>query len=624
MIRVQLSVSDSDASVVGQGVSASDGVEVQVSVQSSSVSQVKSVVNSGDDFIDSPSTVLSSNVSSSSSYIDFVTLHELVCASGQPNYVSCRLPVPSRLNVSCWREYLRNYKDAQICDFLEYGWPVGYDYSSYGFPCSQLRNHQGALVFPDAIDSYLLAERRHKAVIGPYSFNPFSCPVALSPLNSVPKQDSSERRIIVDLSWPAGTSVNDGISSCSYLGEDISLTYPTVDNIASLIWSTGVGCLIYKRDLKRAYRQFPVDPRDYPLLGYCWNHSLYFDVVLPMGLRSAAMACQRITSAVCFICEAEGHHTLSYLDDFIGVAPPDTAWQAYEHCGHLLEELGLEESPTKACPPSTIATCLGVQFDTVQMTMSVTPERLAEIESLLSVWSVRRSATKSELQSLVGKLSFVSKCVRQSRLFLARILALLRTLKRNHYRSRLTGEFRKDIAWWLRFMRSYNGVSIISSLSWTAPDTVFSTDACLSGCGGLSSSQYFHVVFPSDVLAVYAQIHLLEALAILVAVRLWGHLWSGLRIQVFCDNAAVVSALSSGKVKDRLLAGILRDIWFVAASFDFELRAIHLSGEENRAADLLSRWHLDSVYEERFRRLPSFLELAEVVVPPDVFNIHDY
>ena len=86
----------------------------------------------------------------------------------------------------------------------------------------------------------------------------------------------------------------------------------------------------------------------------------------------------------------------------------------------------------------------------------------------------------------------------------------------------------------------------------------------------------------------------------------------------------MVSALSSGKVKDRLLAGILRDIWFVAASFDFELRAIHLSGEENHAADLLSRWHLDSVYEERFRRLPLFLELAEVVVPPDVFNIHDY
>lgn len=295
---------------------------------------------------------------------------------------------------------------------------MGYDYSSYGFPCSNLRNHQGALLFPDVIDSYLSAETGLHAVIGPFSVNPFSCPVALSPLNSVPKQDSLERRIIVDLSWPAGTSVNDGISSSRYLGDDILLTYPTVDNIASLIWSTGAGCLIYKRDLRRAYRQFPVDPMDYPLLGYCWKHKLYFDVVMPMGLRSAAMACQRITTAVCFICETEGHPTLSYLDDFIGVATPATAWQAYEHCGRLLEELGLDESPNKACPPATVATCLGVQFNTVQMTMSVTPERLAELESLLHVWSVKRCTTKTELQSLVGKLAFVSKCVRHSQLFL--------------------------------------------------------------------------------------------------------------------------------------------------------------------------------------------------------------
>ena len=215
---------------------------------------------------------------------DYVFLHERVHASGFPNYVSCRLPVPSRLNIPLWRQYLHDYHDARICDFLEYGWPVGYDYSTQGFPVSQLRNHQGALLFPDAIDSYLQNEICRNAVLGPFETNPFSCPVALSPLNSVPKHDSAERRIIVDLSWPAGTSVNDGISSSSYLGEDISLTYPTVDSIASLIWSVGTGCLLYKRDLKRAYRQFPVDPLDYPLLGYCWQHSLYFDLVLPMGL----------------------------------------------------------------------------------------------------------------------------------------------------------------------------------------------------------------------------------------------------------------------------------------------------------------------------------------------------
>ena len=79
-----------------------------------------------------------------------------------------------------------------------------------------------------------------------------------------------------------------------------------------------------------------------------------------MGLRSVAMVCQRITTAVCFICETEGHPTISYLDDFTGVATPNTAWQAYEHYGRVLEELGLDESPNRACPPATVSTCLGI------------------------------------------------------------------------------------------------------------------------------------------------------------------------------------------------------------------------------------------------------------------------
>ena len=252
-----------------------------------------------------------------------------------------------------------------------------------------------------------------------------------------------------------------------------------------------------------------------------------FSVFRPCFTDGTAVSCnglQRISNAVCYICEAKGHPTLSYLDDFIGVAPPNVAWQAYELCGQLLTELGLEESPSKACPAATVQTCLGVQFGTVQLTMSVTPARLQEIETLLVSWSTKKSATKAELQSLVGKLSFISKCVRQSRLFLSRILALLRTLQHKSHHTRLTSEFRRDIAWWLRFMRRYNGVSVISFLVWTAPDAVFATDACLSGCGGLSQSQYFHVQFPPEVLVHFSDIHLLEALAILVGSAFVGSL----------------------------------------------------------------------------------------------------
>ena len=288
------------------------------------------------------------------------------------------------------------------------------------------------------------------------------------------------------------------------------------------------------------------------------------------------------------------------LRRFHGISAPRTAFVGYGLTGSLLQVLGLQESSHKACPPSTRVrrvTCLGVLFDTINFTLSVTPGRLLELlADLLPKWLTKKSATKTELQSLIGKLAFVSKCVRPGRLFLTRILDTLRSLRRNHHWVKLSAEFRKDIRWWMRFINVYNGVSLVPTQLWSAPDSIFSTDACLTGCRGMSSEQYFHVEFPPEVLLQFTAIHLLEALDIVIALRLWSRSWRGLRIMVHCDNFSVVSSLNSGRVQDKLLAACLREIWFLAAVHELEIRACHLSSSENRGADLLSRWHLNSSF----------------------------
>jgi hypothetical protein len=68
-------------------------------------------------------------------------------------------------------------------------------------------------------------------VVGPFKANPFIEGMVISPLNSVPKKDSLERRVIVDLNFPEGLAVNDGISKDLYLGEKVSVHYPTVGHI---------------------------------------------------------------------------------------------------------------------------------------------------------------------------------------------------------------------------------------------------------------------------------------------------------------------------------------------------------------------------------------------------------
>jgi hypothetical protein len=120
--------------------------------------------------------------------------------SGKLNSTITRRSLEFFSGTSNIRQKLLNYSDYEVFDFLEYGWPVGYNGSS--FRSSSCRNHTGATDFSEQSTSYLIKEASHQAVVGPSKDNPFNDPIALSPLNSVPKKDSSERHVIVDLNFP--------------------------------------------------------------------------------------------------------------------------------------------------------------------------------------------------------------------------------------------------------------------------------------------------------------------------------------------------------------------------------------------------------------------------------------
>ena len=113
----------------------------------------------------------------------------------------------------------------------------------------------------------------------------------------------------------------------------------------------GRGCSLFKADLKQAYRQIPVNPKDYRFLTFLWRGKLYFDTVFPFGLQPASMACQRTTNAVAYIYFNEHRYLcINYIDDFGGAASPEEAEDAFQKLKLLLFELGLEDSPDKDSP----------------------------------------------------------------------------------------------------------------------------------------------------------------------------------------------------------------------------------------------------------------------------------
>jgi hypothetical protein len=156
----------------------------------------------------------------------------------------------------------------------------------------------------------------------------------------VEKKGSSDRRVILDLSFPPEKSVNGGIPKRSHEEDDCRISYCSVDDLVELVKHKGQGCLLFKRDLKRAYRQIPIDPGDIHLFGWQWNGSIYIDRVLAMGLRSAAIMCQRLTDAISYLMKKRNYSVVNYLDDFGGCDSVDRAWDAYETLGHILEDAG--------------------------------------------------------------------------------------------------------------------------------------------------------------------------------------------------------------------------------------------------------------------------------------------
>ena len=53
--------------------------------------------------------------------------HQLIRDTKLPNFLHCHIPVQSGLNIKAWRHYLSNYWDEQLCDLLEFGFPLDFD-----------------------------------------------------------------------------------------------------------------------------------------------------------------------------------------------------------------------------------------------------------------------------------------------------------------------------------------------------------------------------------------------------------------------------------------------------------------------------------------------------------------
>ena len=542
-----------------------------------------------------------------------------VVADGRYNFVGAQRRVPSGLNIGAWKQYLEGYQDTQLVPLLEYGWPINFDRSR---PlASTLQNHASATQFGQDIEHYIETELGHFALLGPFDGPPV-VPMHVSPLMTRPKRDALHRRVIMDLSWPEGAAVNEGVDGDWYMGAGAHVKLPTVQFMEDRMLELGPGAFLYKTDLARGYRQLRVDPTDWPLLGLQHGGKFYLDICPPFGLKTSALFMQRTSEAVCHIHGEHGYESRPYLDDFGGAEKTcEEADAALDTLQAIMGRLGLVEATKKVCRPSQTMIWLGILFNSIEMSMRIPDGKMEEIQEVLREWEGRQRATQREMQQLFGLLQFVASVSPPARIFTNRILECLREAPRRGTETLSLG-FKKDLSFFMRLWPAYNGVRLLVKQDIACQSTL-ELDACTTGCGAFMGQQYYSEQFPQAVLERRHPIAHLELLNIVVAVKTWAAEWTHQRVSVQCDNMNACLAVRSGRSRDAYMHSCVRELFVVCTVHDLELHVSHRPGATLIRADALSRAHTGKVFADRVAADQELSRARQVRIPRQVFEIAD-
>jgi hypothetical protein len=224
-----------------------------------------------------------------------------------------------------------------------------------------------------------------------------------------------------------------------------------------------------------------------------------------------------------------------------------------------------------------VAVCLGINFNIKIGVLQIPSHKLQEVLSLCTFYLSNSKITKTNLQALIGSLMFLHKAVKPARLFVNRILALLRDMG-DATQAAIDEGTHQDLRWFIACAHAVNGtVSIFKCLR---PRLDLFVDASLQGLGGSLGSLVYRFALPTRpgwCINIY------------VALQVFSPYLRGQALTVWSDSQVSVHVLHPGRGSDPVLHSIARNIWLLQAVLDFDLEFRHIPGRHNTVADLLSR-----------------------------------
>ena len=302
-------------------------------------------------------------------------------------------------------------------------------------------------------------------MIGPFELQ--EClGVVTSSVGVVPKSTPGKFRVIVDLSRPEASSVNDQL-----LRELTHKAYSSIEDASLAMHTLGPGDQLAKIDIRHAYRIIPVHPEERPFWALSWQDRVYAECQLAFGLASVPAIFSVVAEALEWILRRRGVcRVLHYLYDFLLMGAPGS-----RECSYALattfstcEELGVPLAMDKVEGSAASLNFLCIRLCSSPLSVLLPSEKVVAPRKLLrELLSSKCVHDVQTLESLVGYLVHATKVCPLAKPFLGGLFQVLRLGQPR----RLNVATRADLAWWHFILSYWLGVSTHQFLVLGQPDS---------------------------------------------------------------------------------------------------------------------------------------------------------
>ena len=404
----------------------------------------------------------------------------------------------------------------------------------------------------------------------------------VSPIFDVPKKNSDNRRVILNLKV-----LNSFIIKIKFKLEG----YNTIIGLIQR------GDFLVSIDLKDAYLMFSMNPDFWKFLCFEWLNTRYFYQCMPFGLTSSPRIFTKVMKAVLVFLRSRGLRVSAWFDDIILAASSVSLLLEHLYFAKiLLKSLGflINEEKSSLIPSQTL-NHLGYIWDTVSFTLSVPEDKVNSLK-LKCEKALSHPVSLRFLSKILGTI----EAFRTAFPFAALHYRDLQREVANEISSGSAWDLkinpstkaRKDLSWWASCQNPLPSRSLAPFL----PLLTITTDSSSSGWGGFTSQNEEVSGFWTEEESQFHN-NFLETKAVLLAFQSLFRETFDSSILIRSDNSTTVAYINNqGGVQSQEISELIVELYDFCIQNELKIKASFLRGRFNERADALSRRPRDHDY----------------------------